>query len=136
MKKADLYLRARGDISNPKYCIVQQEKLLTEYCAIHQLAIREKIYDYGSACTFERSGWSEYYERLQSSAAKPDVILFTSWDRFSRNFEALLTVKANLNRMGITVMPIDDMESFADALKIYGPRNDNFARIIIANQFF
>lgn len=137
MKKADLYLRvAAREISAQQFSIAQQEKVLSQYCATHQLEIREKIFDYGSARNFERSGWSEYYKRLHSTAAKPDLILFTSWDRFSRNFVELQNVRANLNRMGITVMPIDALESFADAWKIYDPRNDNYARTVIANQFF
>jgi len=137
MKKADLYIRARCD--NPaahRTFVAQQEKVLSEYCATHQLEIGKKILDYCSAGNFERSGWTPYYKHLQSSPVKPDFILFTSWDRFSRNFEELVTVKANLNRMGITIMPIDNQVSFADALKIYGPQNDSFARIVIANQFF
>lgn len=137
MKKADLYLRARCDnAAAQRTFFTQQEKVLSDYCTTHQLQVREKIFDNGSAGNFDRSGWSEYYKRLQSSPVKPDFILFTSWDRFSRNFEELLIVKADLNRMGITVMPIDNMASFADALEIYNPQNDNYARIVIANQFF
>ncbi|MGN7820667.1 recombinase family protein [Chitinophaga sp. 22536] len=136
MKKADLYIRARNEVSAQRNCIAHQEKALFEYCTIHQLEIGEKIFDYCPAGNFKRSGWLAYYKRLQSSAVKPDFILFTSWDRFSKNFEELLIVKATLNRMGITVMPIDDSESFADAIKLYGPQNDNYARIVIANQFF
>lgn len=129
-------MRTRNEVSAQRNGIAHQEKALSEYCTTHQLEIGQKIFDYGSAGNSKRSGWSAYYKRLKSSTIKPNFILFTSWDRFSRNFEELLIVKATFNRMGITVMPIDDSESFADAIKLYGPQKDNYAGTVIANQFF
>lgn len=138
MKKADLYIRGRCDTPVAQLaCIVQQEKALIAYCAAHQIEIRERIYDNCSAGKFEREGWSEFYNRLIfSSSAKPDFILFTSWDRFSRNLEHLAPVKSNLNSMGITVMPIDNHNSLADALEMYSSQYDLYTRVLIAFNFY
>jgi site-specific DNA recombinase len=107
MKIADLYIRARcDDPARQKLMEQQQEKELEEYCVANNIKIRAKVIDNCSAGNFDRPGWSEYYDRLVSSTVWPDLILFTTWDRFTRNLEKFIIVKSNLDRMQITAKAI------------------------------
>ena len=87
MKKADLYVRVSTDEQADKgYSIRSQEEVLRKYCGIQNIAVRKVIYEDYSAKTFNRPAWTEMLNRLKKEKGKLiDLLLFTKWDRFSRN---------------------------------------------------
>jgi len=87
MKKADLYVRVSTDEQADKgYSIRSQEEVLRKYCGIQNIAVGRVIYEDYSAKTFNRPAWTEMLNRIKKEKGKStDLLLFTKWDRFSRN---------------------------------------------------
>jgi site-specific DNA recombinase len=87
MKKADLYVRVSTDEQADKgYSIRSQEEVLRKYCGIQNLAVGKVIYEDFSAKTFNRPAWIEMLNKYKKEKGKSaDLLLFTKWDRFSRN---------------------------------------------------
>jgi site-specific DNA recombinase len=87
MKKADIYVRVSTDEQADKgYSIRSQEEVLRKYCGIQNIAVRKVIYEDYSAKTFNRPAWTEMLNSLKKEKGKLiDLLLFTKWDRFSRN---------------------------------------------------
>ena len=87
MKKADLYVRVSTDEQADKgYSIRSQEEVLRKYCGIQNILVRKVIYEDYSAKTFNRPAWTDMLNSLKKEKGKSiDLLLFTKWDRFSRN---------------------------------------------------
>ena len=87
MTVADLYIRVSTDEQADKgYSQRDQEERLRKYCAIHSIDIRKVIFEDHSAKTFNRPQWNSLLAELSKSKGKhTSLILFTKWDRFSRN---------------------------------------------------
>jgi site-specific DNA recombinase len=86
MKTADLYIRVSTDEQADKgYSQRSQEEVLTRYCALREIKIRKVIFEDHSAKTFNRPEWQKLLIDLKKRKGHTDLILFTKWDRFSRN---------------------------------------------------
>jgi len=132
MKIADIYVRTRCDTpalhaAKEKH----QETALEAYCQINNISIRQKVYDSCSAKDFDRPGWTHYFNQLLSSSTKPDLLLFTSWDRFSRNIEQTISMRSTLLNLGIVSMPIHSHDTLYEALQVYSSKKEYLTRIII-----
>ena len=85
-KIADLYIRVSTDEQADKgYSQRNQEEMLRKYCVSHQIEIRNVIYEDHSAKSFNRPRWKELLQSLKKRKNSANLILFTKWDRFSRN---------------------------------------------------
>ena len=85
-KIADLYIRVSTDEQADKgYSQRNQEEMLRKYCENHSIMIRNVIYEDFSAKSFNRPQWKSLLVSLKRRKHKLDLILFTKWDRFSRN---------------------------------------------------
>lgn len=85
-KIADLYVRVSTDEQADKgYSQRSQEEMLRKYCGNHCIEIRNVIYEDYSAKSFNRPEWKKLLSNLKKHRNKIDLILFTKWDRFSRN---------------------------------------------------
>src|SRR5574338_1093236 len=83
---ADLYIRVSTDEQADKgYSQRNQEEMLRKYCDNHSIEVRDIIYEDHSAKTFNRPEWKKLLHHLRKNRNKTDLILFTKWDRFSRN---------------------------------------------------
>lgn len=83
---ADLYIRVSTDEQADKgYSQRNQEEMLRKYCDNHSIQVRDIIYEDHSAKTFNRPEWKKLLHHLRKNRNKTDLILFTKWDRFSRN---------------------------------------------------
>lgn len=83
---ADLYVRVSTDEQADKgYSQRNQEEMLRKYCDSHSIQIRNIIYEDHSAKSFNRPEWKKMLTQLKKHRNKIDFILFTKWDRFSRN---------------------------------------------------
>ncbi len=86
MKTADLYIRVSTDEQADKgYSQRNQEEVLRRYCEINNIKVRKAVYEDYSAKTFLRPSWCKLLIELQKNKGQSDLILFTKWDRFSRN---------------------------------------------------
>jgi len=86
MKIADLYIRVSTDEQADKgYSQRNQEEVLLKYCEINRITVRKVIFEDHSAKSFVRPEWIRLLSYLRMHRKKTDLILFTKWDRFSRN---------------------------------------------------
>lgn len=86
MKIADLYIRVSTDEQADKgYSQRDQEERLRKYCDINGIKVRKIIYEDHSAKTFERPAWRSLLKELRKYKGRTDLLIFTKWDRFSRN---------------------------------------------------
>ncbi|MGN6177618.1 MAG: recombinase family protein [Mucilaginibacter sp.] len=114
MKIADLYIRVSTDEQADKgYSQRSQAEVLTRYCEINKIAIRKTIFEDHSAKTFIRPEWQALLENLKRNRNKVDLILFTKWDRFSRNAPDAYQMINTLKALGVEPQAIEqplDME--------------------------
>lgn len=83
---ADLYIRVSTDKQADKgYSQRDQEERLKLYCQQNDISVNQVIREDHSAKTFERPEWARYILHLRKNKGKSDLVLFTKWDRFSRN---------------------------------------------------
>lgn len=86
MKIAYLYVRVSTDEQADKgYSQRGQEEMLRKYCEINRISVSKVIYEDHSAKTFERPAWAGLLSDLKKAKGRVDLVLFTKWDRFSRN---------------------------------------------------
>jgi site-specific DNA recombinase len=102
MKITDLYIRVSTDEQADKgYSQRNQDETLRRYCDINGLKIRKVIYEDHSAKTFNRPEWNKYLADLKKNRNKADLVLFTKWDRFSRNAGDAYQMISTLRRLGV-----------------------------------
>ncbi len=83
---ADLYIRVSTDEQADKgYSQRNQEEMLRKYCLNQSIEVRNIIYEDHSAKTFNRPEWKNLILTLKKKKNNVNLILFTKWDRFSRN---------------------------------------------------
>ncbi|WP_426589710.1 recombinase family protein [Mucilaginibacter sp. R-33] len=109
MKTADLYIRVSTDEQADKgYSQRNQEEVLRKYCAFHNIKIRKVIFEDHSAKTFNRPAWSSLLADLKKTKGRfSDLVLFTKWDRFSRNAGDAYQMISTLNSYGIEPQAIE-----------------------------
>ena len=108
MKTADLYVRVSTDEQADKgYSQCGQEEMLRKYCEINRISIRKVIYEDHSAKTFERPAWTKLLADLRKTRGKADLVLFTKWDRFSRNAGDAYQMISILRKLGIEPQAIE-----------------------------
>ena len=114
MKTADLYVRVSTDEQAEKgYSQRDQDERLRKYCALNNIEIRKVIFEDYSAKTFNRPEWKKLLLTLKKEKGKSDLILFTKWDRFSRNTGDAYQMISILRRNGVEPQAIEqplDME--------------------------
>ena len=87
MKRAILYIRVSTDEQADKgYSQRDQDERLKIYCERNNILVDKIIFEDYSAKTFDRPQWIRLLTELKRTKGKNiDLILFTKWDRFSRN---------------------------------------------------
>lgn len=88
MKEADLYIRVSTDEQADKgYSQRDQEERLRKFCEITGVKVRNVHIEDHSAKSFKRPEWQKYLSNLRKSRNNKSgvLLLFTKWDRFSRN---------------------------------------------------
>src|ERR1700729_1969605 len=109
MLQADLYVRASTDEQADKgYSIRNQEEVLRKYCGLQNIKVRKIIYEDYSAKTFNRPAWTDMLNILRKERGKAtDLLLFTKWDRFSRNAGDAYQMINILRKLGIDPQAIE-----------------------------
>lgn len=107
-KIADLYIRVSTDEQADKgYSQRNQEEVLRKYCLHHSIAIRNVTFEDHSAKSFDRPEWKKIISGLKKHRGKTDLILFTKWDRFSRNAGDAYQMIGILRRLGVEPQAIE-----------------------------
>lgn len=108
MKVADLYIRVSTDEQAEKgYSQRDQEERLKKYCEINKISVRKILFEDHSAKTFERPEWKKLLIELKRFKKRTNLVLFTKWDRFSRNAGDAYHMINVLKKMGIEPQAIE-----------------------------
>jgi len=109
MRKAWLYIRVSTDEQALKgYSQRNQEDRLRCFCKENNIDINQTIFEDHSAKTFDRPEWIKLQKHLnRSKTERPELILFTRWDRFSRNAGDAYYIIASLKKLGVEVQAIE-----------------------------
>lgn len=108
MKTADLYVRVSTDEQADRgYSQRDQEERLRKYCNINNIVIHKVIFEDHSAKTFNRPQWSKLLAEVKRSKGKRNLILFTKWDRFSRNTGDAYGMIAILRKYGVEPQAVE-----------------------------
>ena len=99
---ADLYIRVSTDEQADKgYSQRDQEERLKKYCENNQINVRRVVFEDHSAKSFNRPQWNDILINFKSRKNPVDFILFTKWDRFSRNAGDAYQMINTLRKMGV-----------------------------------
>ncbi|MEN2416137.1 recombinase family protein [Flavobacterium mesophilum] len=105
---ADLYIRVSTDEQAEKgYSQRNQEEVLRKYCSINYIEVRNVIYEDHSAKTFNRPQWNKLLLNLKKQKNTTDLVLFTKWDRFSRNAGDAYQMISLLRKLGVEPQAIE-----------------------------
>ncbi|OXB03817.1 recombinase family protein [Flavobacterium plurextorum] len=105
---ADLYVRVSTDEQADRgYSQRNQEEVLRKYCEINSIEVRDVIYEDHSAKTFNRPKWNKLLQNLKKHKNKIDLVLFTKWDRFSRNAGDAYQMINILRKLGVEPQGIE-----------------------------
>lgn len=108
MKTADLYIRVSTDEQADKgYSQRNQEEVLQRYCQVNDIKVRKVIFEDHSAKTFLRPEWSKLLAYLKQHKNQSDLVLFTKWDRFSRNAPDAYQMISVLRKLGVEPQAIE-----------------------------
>ncbi len=109
MKKIiDLYIRVSTDEQADKgYSQRDQEERLLKFCEINNYSVRHIFREDHSAKTFNRPQWNILLKDLKTKKGKSDLVLFTKWDRFSRNTGDAYMMISRLRGLGVEPQAIE-----------------------------
>lgn len=108
MKIADLYIRVSTDEQADKgYSQRDQAERLQKYCNDTNITVRKIIYEDHSAKTFNRPERDKLLKYLRQHRNKSNLILFTKWDRFSRNAPDAYNMISTLKSYGVEPQAIE-----------------------------
>jgi site-specific DNA recombinase len=107
-KRAFLYIRVSTDEQADKgYSLKHQEERLRSYCQFQNIEVVGLYKDDHSAKTFERPAFKQLLAFLKKNKKSADLLLFTKWDRFSRNAADAYAMINTLNCCGVEPQAIE-----------------------------
>lgn len=109
MRRAILYIRVSTDEQALRgYSQRTQYERLYNFCMSNNITIVQVIYEDHSAKSFNRPEWKKLMLTLSKNKADhPDLLLFTRWDRFSRNTADAYDMITKIQKLGIELQAID-----------------------------
>jgi len=107
-RKAILYIRVSTDEQADKgYSLLHQEDRLRKYCELQNIEVMALFKEDYSAKTFHRPEFTKLLEFLKKNKSVADLLLFTKWDRFSRNAGDAYSMINTLDKNGIEPQAIE-----------------------------
>jgi DNA invertase Pin-like site-specific DNA recombinase len=114
MLTAYLYIRVSTDEQAVKgYSQRSQADRLTHYCKLNHFSIAQTIFEDFSAKTFNRPEWNKLYSNLKVLKNQSPIILFTYWDRFSRNITDAYHMLEQLRKIKVLIQAIEQPIDFS-----------------------
>ncbi|MBA3707125.1 MAG: recombinase family protein, partial [Bacteroidetes bacterium] len=89
------------------YSLRHQEEFLRRYCEINSIQVVDVFKEDYSAKTFIRPTFNNLLLKLKSRKLKADLLIFTKWDRFSRNAPDAYAMISTLNKIGIEPQAVE-----------------------------
>ena len=106
--KAILYIRVSTDEQADKgYSLKHQEERLRSYCQFQNIEVVALYKDDHSAKSFERPAFQQLLNFLRKNRKSSNLLLFTKWDRFSRNAADAYGMINTLNGYGIEPQAVE-----------------------------
>ena len=136
MKKAILYIRVSTDEqAESGFSLRHQEEQLLRHCKIKGIEVLKIFSEDYSAKTFNRPEYKQMFEFAKRNKKQVNHLLFTKWDRFSRNATESYAEIAKLKDLGIIPNAIEQPintdnpeELLMLALYLANPEVDNLRR--------
>jgi site-specific DNA recombinase len=113
MRRAALMARVSSDEQAKGYSLDVQSEALEKYCLRNDIEIVYTFREDHSAKNFDRPAFKEFLEYAKRKKGTFDLLLFTSWDRFSRNAMDAYHMIDRLRRMGIEAQSIEQPIDFS-----------------------
>ncbi|WP_439131482.1 recombinase family protein [Polaribacter sp.] len=108
MQNAIIYTRVSTDEQASKgYSLPHQKNVLELYCAHKDINILKHYKEDYSAKNFDRPAFNRLLTYVKANRKTIDYLLFTRWDRFSRNQEEAYRVIREFRNLGISVNSIE-----------------------------
>jgi DNA invertase Pin-like site-specific DNA recombinase len=108
MKNVILYFRVSTDEQADKgFSLRDQEQKLLNYCNSNNLNVLAVFKEDHSAKTFNRPEFKKLLVFVKNNKSKVQQLLFTKWDRFSRNTTESYNKIKDFNELGIIVNAIE-----------------------------
>ena len=107
MPIADLYVRVSTDEQTKGYSPRYQESVLREYCQAKNIQVRNVFFEDYTAKHFNRPEWRRLMVVLRRQRRQSNLLLFTKWDRFSRNTSDAYRVIDELKKLGVEPQAIE-----------------------------
>lgn len=103
-----IYTRVSTDEqANSGYSLPHQETVLRTHCDIKGYNIVKMFKEDYSAKNFDRPEFKKLLEYVKANKKSVDAILFTRWDRFSRNTEEAYRVIREFRNLGMKVDAVE-----------------------------
>jgi len=129
--------RVSSDEQAKGYSLDVQSEALEKYCERKETDIAYVFREDHSAKDFNRPAFKEFLAFAKQNKGKIDELLFTTWDRFSRNIQDAYAMIEQLKKLGISVQAIEQPIDFSIpenkvmlALHLIMPEVDNDRRSI------
>jgi len=113
-KRAILYTRVSTDEQSKGNSPQYQLSYLRDYCNRSDYQVVKEYSEDHSAKTFKRPRWIELVDFCKKNKRDIDIILFTRWDRYSRNFREALQQIDNFNNLGIEINSAENPIDFSN----------------------
>ena len=107
MKRAALMARVSSDEQAKGYSLDVQSEALEKYCERNDIEIVYTFREDHSAKNFDRPAFKEFLDHAKRNKAGINLLLFTSWDRFSRNILDAYLVIEKLKKLDIMPQAIE-----------------------------
>ncbi|MCH7408711.1 recombinase family protein [Belliella sp. DSM 111904] len=89
------------------YSLQHQEESLRKYCLHNDIEVRKVVQEDYSAKTFRRPAWTEMLDDIKKRKMRAKLVLFTKWDRFSRNAGDAYQMISILRKLGVAPQGIE-----------------------------
>jgi len=99
--------RVSSDEQAKGYSLDVQFEALEKYCERSEIDVAYTFREDHSAKNFNRPAFKEFLIHAKQNKGKIDLLLITSWDRFSRNMEDSYAMIRQLKGLGIAVLAIE-----------------------------
>ncbi len=107
MARAILMTRVSSDEQAKGYSLGDQQDRLLKYCSSNNIEIVDIYLEDHSAKDFNRPEWKKIWTRIKKEYKVIDFLLFTSWDRFSRNIAESYKVIKDLEKYEVIPQAIE-----------------------------
>lgn len=104
MKNAIIYTRvSTAEQADSGFSLGHQKNVLERYCALKGINVIKHYREDYSAKNFDRPQFNQLLEYVKANKKRIDMLLFTRWDRFSRNQEEAYRMIRLFRNMGIEI---------------------------------